>query len=121
MIFCLPFPSPSIDRAADSHLSEVIYQLGVERAFTVAVQSFVATDELVAEAQPQHEALFLQPKDGTERLEKRTPSTAANLSMQMIINKKVLMIQTKIVEASTEVYKFNQCGWKVAIMFITDV
>ena len=47
-------------------LGELVLQQRVQEASKVAVEPFVAADELVGESQPGHEATLLEPEDGAE-------------------------------------------------------
>ena len=51
----------------DACFGEAIDQFGVQQAGKVAVQSFIATDEFVTEAETRHKCLLFQPENGTER------------------------------------------------------
>jgi hypothetical protein len=46
---------------------KTIDQFGIEEARKVAVESFVVTDEFVAEAEGRHESSFLELEYGTDR------------------------------------------------------
>ena len=61
----------NVDRVANNlenaMVRKAVDQFSVDGACEVAVESFVAADEFVAEAEARHKSTFFEPEYGTER------------------------------------------------------
>ena len=62
---------------------KAVDQFTVDEACEVAVESFVAADEFVAEAEARHESAFLSQNMAQRDPEKKMPSTAANAMIRL--------------------------------------